>query len=91
MVRYSYFYNSLLDLHVIMISRANDDGTVAVRPVGAYYSANSAKAYVKKANDYLATTGKGAAPRFNPPVRYFSVPDWWTESHPNWQHMCKAV
>lgn len=91
MVRYSYFYNAELDLHVVMVSRDNPDNTVSVRPVAAYYQAKSAQMYVQRKNEYLDSKRKGNPPRLNPPVQYFSVPDWWTAKHPNWNKMVKRA
>lgn len=90
MVRYSYYYQSELNLHVVMVSRDNPDGTVAIRPVAAYYQAKSAQTYVKQVNECIAAGNKSAHPRFNPPIRYFACPDWWTEKYPNWNKMHKG-
>lgn len=90
MVHYSYYYYSPENLHVVMVTRDNSDGTVAVRPVCAYYQEKRAKDYISTTNERVAARDHSFR-RVNPPVRYISVPEWWEEKFPNWSHMTKAV
>ena len=90
MVRYSYYCYSAENLHVVMATRDNSDGTVSVRPVYAYFQEKSAKEYIHKVNERIANHDRSYL-RVNPPVRYFGVPEWWSEKFPNWSHMKKVV
>lgn len=91
MVRYFYFYVAEENLHAVMVQKDNEDGTVCVRPVSAYYQAKTAKAYVEKVNARIADRSLPII-RTNPPIEYrFHVPEWWTDRVPNWHKMSRVV
>lgn len=95
MVHYFYFYVAEEDLHAVMVEKDNEDGTVCVRPVSAYYQAKTAKDYVAKVNAHIAARAEGKrlpSIRTNPPIEYrFAVPEWWTNRVPNWHKMSRVV
>lgn len=87
---YFYLYVAEEDLHAVMAQRERDDGTFSVRPVAAYFQAKSAQAYVDTVNARIAARDHSYL-RFNPPIQYRQVPEWWTDRCPNWPHMEKVV
>lgn len=87
---YFYFYVSEEELHAVMVQRDNGDGTFSVRPVAAYLQERSARAYVNDTNERIAARDHTAR-RVNPPIRYWQVPEWWTDRCPNWTHMERVV
>ena len=90
MVRYSYYYYSPENLHVVMVSKDNDDNTIAIRPDRAYYTKKSALAYVESANKRIVNRDHSYR-ETKPPIRYWQVPDWWMKKFPNWNRMYKGV
>lgn len=87
MTRYSYFYVPEENLHAVIVTlQRKGDTHVAMRPDCAYFNEKTAKIFVEKANQ--AASENKPLPRRNPPIDYrFTIPKWWSNRFPNWNHM----
>ena len=76
---YTYIFAPDNTYTILATIPAHADRPQVTRPVAAYFSEKPAQAYVEAFNAHSDKRFK-----MRPPIKYFKVPAWWEEAHPNW-------